>query len=401
VERHDAIVVGARPAGSTLANALAERDWDVVMVDRDNFPSTTVSTHLIYSNTLANLERMGVLDTLQSQHDLPYVKHRFIGLGHVTEGGFTSVDGWDVVAAPRRIALDKAGVDTAIKKGAKAEFGHRVVDVIGAGTEDDPARGVVLDDGRELHADWVFGADGRGSTVAGKLGIEKERPQRGELAISYSYFSGIPAEYFDGYCTLHVKMDEILYSGPVEDGLTLVIANGEPGLAQGTQSERERKYHELIRHFPESLDPVLLDDAEMVDDVQVAPESLMQGFYRRTNGPGWALVGDACHFKHPATAQGIGDAVEQALYVAEGVSNGGLDGYEAWRDERSAEHYDWSFAWGRFPREETAEPLFKGWASEPDAGQDLRDALARQVEPSQLMSKERLERWFAATPSGR
>ena len=395
MERYDAIVVGARCAGSTLANALVERDWDVVMIDRDTFPSTTVSTHLIYPNTLANLERIGVLDTLQAEHELAFVKHRFIGLGHVTEGTFTSVDGWEHASAPRRIALDKAGVDTALKKGVTGEFDHRVVDVIGGGTDDDPARGVVLDDGRELEAKWVFGADGRGSTVAGKLGIEKERPQRGELAISYSYWKGIPSDALDGYGTLHVQMEEMLYSGPVEDGLTLVIANGKPELAQGTQDERDRKYQELIRHFPESLDPALLDDAEMVADVAVAPESLMRGFYRRPNGPGWALVGDACHFKHPATAQGIGDAVEQSLHVAEAVSNGGLDGYEQWRDERSAEHYDWSFAWGRFPRPGTAEVLFKAWADEPDAGQDMRDALARQVEPSKLMSEERLARWFA------
>ena len=58
----------------------------------------------------------------------------------------------------------------------------------------------------------------------------------------------------------------------------------------------------------------------MVSDLIVAPESLMRGFFRTPTGPGWALVGDACHFKHPATAQGIGDAVEQAIYVAETLS---------------------------------------------------------------------------------
>jgi 2-polyprenyl-6-methoxyphenol hydroxylase-like FAD-dependent oxidoreductase len=400
-ERHDAVIVGARCAGSTLAIALAERGWDVALVDRDTFPSTTVSTHLIYPNTIANLERLGVLGTLQSEHELAFLKHRFVGLGNVVEGTYTSVGSWELMSAPRRIALDKAGVDTALAKGATAIFGNRVVDVIGAGTEEDPAHGVVLDDGRELHADWVFGADGRGSTVAGKLGIEKERQQRGELAFSYSYWSGVPYDPEDAYGTLQVNMDEMLYHGPVEDGLYFLIANGPPELAQGTHPERERKYMEAIRRFPETFDPSLLDGAEMVEEVTVAPEPLMQGFYRKPSGPGWALVGDACHFKHPGTAQGIGDAVEQSLYVAEALStsNGGLDEYVEWRDKRSAEHYDWSFAWGHFPREETAIPLFRGWASEPDAGQDLRDTLSRLKEPSELMSKERLARWFSTAES--
>ena len=125
---------------------------------------------------------------------------------------------------------------------------------------------------------------------------------------------------------------------------------------------------EAIRRFPETFDPELLEGAEMVTEVTVAPETLMRGFFRKPTGPGWALVGDACYFKHPGTAQGIGDAVEAALYVADSLSGGAgsLDGYEAWRDGKAAEHYDWSFAWGRFPRPESAEPLFRGWAS--DAG---------------------------------
>jgi 2-polyprenyl-6-methoxyphenol hydroxylase-like FAD-dependent oxidoreductase len=401
MQEHDAIVVGARCAGSTLANALAEQDWDVVMVDRDTFPSTTISTHLIYPNTLAHLERLGVLDALRSRHELVLAKHRFVGLGHEAAGAYSAVAGFDRGLAPRRIALDEAGVEAALAKGVTGEFGHRVVGVLGAGTDEDPARGVALDDGREIRARWVFGADGRGSTVAGRLGISKERPQRGEMAFSYSYFSGFPYDEADPYATLQVELDRTLYHGPVEDGLYLVIGAATPDLAEGSKPERERKYMELIRRFPETLDPSLLEGAEMVAEVTVAPESLMRGFYRRTNGPGWALVGDACHFKHPGTAQGIGDAVQQAVWVAEALScaDASLDGYEAWRDQRSAEHYDWSFDWGRFPKPETAEPIFRGFASDSEAGQDLRDCLARHIEPSQLMNKERLGRWFEPSPA--
>jgi 2-polyprenyl-6-methoxyphenol hydroxylase-like FAD-dependent oxidoreductase len=395
VEKHDAVIVGARCAGSTLAIALAREGWDVALVDRDTFPSTTVSTHLLYPNTLARLDRLGVLDALQAEHELTFVPHRLVALGHEIAGRYTPIEGFDLGLAPRRVVLDKAGVDTALAAGVTGIFGTRVVDLIGNGTNEDPVAGVVLADGREIHAPWVFGADGRGSLIAGKLGIEKERTQRGELAFSYSYWKGIPDH--DGAGTLQINLDEMLYHGPVEDGLYLLIANGVPDLAQGTKPERERKYMEAIRRFPETFDPALLDGAEMVTEVTVAPETLMRGFFRTPTGPGWALVGDASYFKHPGTAQGIGDAVEAALYVADSLSaaGGALDGYEEWRDAKAAEHYDWSFAWGRFPNPENAEPLFRGWASDPDAGQDLRDCLARTVEPSQLMSQERLERWFA------
>ena len=193
-----------------------------------------------------------------------------------------------------------------------------------------------------------------------------------------------------------MEVGRVLTSVPVEDGLHMFIAAGPPEMVHGTQAERRTAYLQFIRGFPETITTDVLDRAELVTEVAIAPEPLMRGFFRRTTGPGWALLGDACHFKHPGTAQGIGDAVEQGVYVADALSGASpsLDGYEEWRDARAAEHYEWSFTWGRFPRPEH-EPIFRGWASDPDTGQDLRDCFSRLVEPSVVMSRERLASWFA------
>jgi 2-polyprenyl-6-methoxyphenol hydroxylase-like FAD-dependent oxidoreductase len=398
MEEKDAVIVGARCAGSTLAIALAERGWDVLVVDRDTFPSETVSTHFVYPNTVARFERLGVLDRLQARHEVPGVGYRVIGLGHEIAGGFTPVDGFDRCIGPRRSVLDTAIVDAALDAGAEGRFGERVVDLIGTGTDNDPVSGVVLENGDRVRATWVFGADGRGSTVAGKLGLQKERPQQGEIAFLFGYWRGIPD---NGYMTLVAREDAVGNRWAIEDGLHILIAGGTPDLTKGTGEERHRKYLEMLGRLPELIEPEILEHAELVTDITVAPESLMRGFFREPAGPGWALLGDACHFKHPSTAQGINDAVEQALYIAERLSgsDGSLDGYAEWRDGRAAQHYDWSFAWGRFPRPERTGPLFKAWASEPDAGQDLRDILSRRLEPSDLMTAERLERWFGAPAS--
>jgi 2-polyprenyl-6-methoxyphenol hydroxylase-like FAD-dependent oxidoreductase len=391
---YDAVIVGARCAGSTLAIALAERDWDVLVVDRDTFPSETISTHFCFPNTVARFEQLGVLDTLRAAHQVPLVEWRVIGMGHEIAGPFTPIDGFDRGMGPRRSALDKAIVDTALaKQGVESRFGERVVELIGSGSDEDPVSGVVLESGERIGARWVFGADGRGSTVAGRLGIEKERPQQGEIAFLFGYWAELPDQ---GYGTLDIKEDAMVSRWAVEDGLHLLVATGGAGFTRGSNEERHRRYLEVLRRFPETIPPEELDRGEMVSDLIVAPESLMRGFFRKPTGPGWALLGDACHFKHPATAQGIADAVEQAIYLAETISGAkpSLEGYEGWRDTRAAEHYDWSFAWGRFPRPGVSEKLFKGWATEPDASQDLRDSFSRQVEPSQVMSKERLARWL-------
>jgi 2-polyprenyl-6-methoxyphenol hydroxylase-like FAD-dependent oxidoreductase len=389
----DAVIVGARCAGATLALALARRGWEVLLVDRDTFPSDTVSTHFVFPNTLARFEALGVLDTLRAGHELPLLAYRIIGLGHETAGTFTAVDGFDRAAAPRRSTLDQAVLDTALAAGARARLGERVVDLVG----DDPVQGVVLASGERIHARWVFGADGRASTVARRLGIAKERPQAGEVAMLFAYWEGLSD---DGHGTLDLGTDAGVSRWAVDDGLHLLVAAGRAELTRGSNAERRRRYVETLRRFPATIPAAELERARMVGPLFVAPESLMRGYFRMATGPGWALVGDSGHFKHPGTAQGIGDAVEQALYVADALSDGraSLDGYEQWRDERALEHYDWSFAWGRFPRPE-GEPLFRGWASDEAAAQDLRDSFSRQVPPARAIAKERMARWFAPAPT--
>jgi len=394
MKEFDAVVVGARCAGSTLALELARAGMDVAMIDRDTFPSDTISTHLIFPNTLARFDELGVLDTLLAAHELPLLGFRIIALGNDVAGGFTPVGGFDRAAAPRREALDEAIVKTALAAGVEGRFGEQVVELIGAGTEEDPVTGVVLASGEEIRAKWVFGADGRASTVAAKLGLEKTRRLAGGVSYLMAYWRGLRD---DSWATSNIRRDEILSRWAGEDGTTLLCAWGDPEFTRGSAEERMERYLALLRRFPETVTAAELEGAEMISDLIVAPESLMRGYFRTAAGPGWALVGDACHFKHPGTAQGIADAAEQARYLATGIAGADpqLQGYEAWRDDRAAEHYEWSYAWGRFP-DDNSEVLFKGWAAEPDAGQDLRDSFSRQVRPSQVMSKERLGRWFAA-----
>ena len=48
INQYDAIVVGARCAGSPTTMLLARKGYKVLVVDRARFPSDTVSTHLLH-----------------------------------------------------------------------------------------------------------------------------------------------------------------------------------------------------------------------------------------------------------------------------------------------------------------------------------------------------------------
>ena len=47
-----------------------------------------------------------------------------------------------------------------------------------------------------------------------------------------------------------------------------------------------------------------------------------------------------------------------------------LAGYQRWRDERAAEHYEWSYRAAHWPVPERSGPLFAGLAADPLAAQD-------------------------------
>ncbi|HEU5251869.1 MAG TPA: NAD(P)/FAD-dependent oxidoreductase [Solirubrobacterales bacterium] len=400
-QSYDAVVVGARVAGTPVAARLAEQGWKVLLLDREPPPADTLSTHTLFPNTLARLAELGALERIEREHRVNLVEYAIRTLGYEVAGAFTPVGGFDRMAAITRPVLDPALLEVAVDAGAETRFGEKVTGLLGSGTAEDPARGVVLESGEEIAARWVLGADGRVSTVARLLGLEKEYPLAGEMAFMFGYWRGLPP-------TDQFKIDVIeegsLVWTPCEDDLSMLILGVDPAATRGGPAEKQRTFVETLHQYSDWFDPAWLERGEQVGGIRVAPETMLRGFFRQGTGPGWALIGDAGHFKNPSTAQGISDAIEQSLHVAAELTGPqeSLAGYEAWRADRAREHYEWSFDFARFAKPETSAPIFAGLVEDPGAGQNLRDALSRQLRPkSDVFTKERLGKWFSAVPSGR
>jgi len=393
VATFDAVVVGARCAGSSLAVRLARGGWRVAVIDRARFPSDTVSTHVIFPDGVARLDDLGVLKRLARRHDLTPARYSWRVLGHEVAGCFTPVGGHDRALSVRRVSLDAALVELAEESGATMLLGRKVTGLIGSAITGDPVRGVILDDGRELRARWVLGADGQRSSVAHHLGLERVQERRGELSLLLGYWRGLPAS---DWIRLDMHERSAFMAAPCEDGIHLLTVAGPAGLTRGTPAAIEARYRRALLDFPAVLNPRLLEAAELVSPVVGAPETMMRGYYRSATGPGWALVGDAGHFKHPTTGQGIGDALAQAEYVAVDLLGGGdLAGYEQWRAERSTEAYEFSFRTARLPEPLTAA-RYAGLAADPVAAQQFLDTFTRQTRLSDVFTRERSRRWRAA-----
>lgn len=380
MQRYDAIIVGARCAGSALAIELTRGGWQVLLVDRNTFPSDTISTNGLWPNAVARLDALGVLDVLRGRHRLNLCQLRWRAFGHEISGAFTPIDGHDLCMAPRRMVLDSALLDTAVAAGAAIRLGEPVRALLGAGTARDPVRGVITRSGERIEARWVIGADGRTSTVARVLGLPKTNQRRGEMAMMYAFWRGLPETKFMHF---HAESDGVLARGPGEDDIQGVVFTCGTALTAGGPEARLRAYLSGIRRFPETIEPEWFDRAERISELLYAPETMLRGYFRQPAGPGWALIGDAGYFKHPATGQGIGDALEQAHHVADALLGGDPDlgGYETWRDQGASAQYDWSFWFARLPRPESTGPFFARLAKDPQAAQEFRDVFSHRVDP--------------------
>jgi 2-polyprenyl-6-methoxyphenol hydroxylase-like FAD-dependent oxidoreductase len=70
-QAYDAIIVGARCAGSPTAMLLARKGYRVLVVDRATFPSDTVSTHVVQPLGVAALTRWGLISRLTASECPP------------------------------------------------------------------------------------------------------------------------------------------------------------------------------------------------------------------------------------------------------------------------------------------------------------------------------------------
>src|SRR5262245_62298256 len=102
----DAIVIGARCAGSPTAMLLARKGYRVLVVDRATFPSDTVSTHILHPLGARALSKWGLLDRLAATGCPPILTYAF-EFGPFPIAGAPGTRQEPIEYWPRRTRLDK------------------------------------------------------------------------------------------------------------------------------------------------------------------------------------------------------------------------------------------------------------------------------------------------------
>ncbi|GAA4696451.1 NAD(P)/FAD-dependent oxidoreductase [Pseudonocardia yuanmonensis] len=317
MDSYDAIVVGARCAGSATAMLLARAGLDVLLVDRADPTRDTLSTHALMRGGVLQLERWGLLDAIVAAGTPPVTTTTF-HYGPDAE----VVEMAAPLYAPRRTVLDAVLLDAAHSAGATVRLGVDVTGVLSPGDRVSGIEARVRGGGTvRARAPLTVGADGARSTLAKLVGAGVVRRGRAASAIVYGYYPA-PATGYEWFYTPGATAGII----PTNDGLACMWAGMPPA--------------EFAAARPRGLDALFAEVFGRAADREPGErEGPLRGFpgapavLRTPTGPGWALVGDAGYFKDPLTAHGITDALRDAELLARSVL-GELD-YGRTRDHLS------------------------------------------------------------------
>lgn len=309
---YDAIIVGGRPAGASLAARLGARGAKLLLVDRSRFPSDpgVPSSPVMYQGGVAILHELGVDASAMAKVMEP-----------VSNIGFRFAEYFDtVISVPKMWGFDHAygvdrfGFDELLWRhvgrfpSVHQREGFAVRDVLR--DTDGRVVGVVGSerDGKDeqIRARCVVGADGRFSLVARKVDapiIEQETE-----CLSTCYFAaweGMEPFREDVNVDVHV-------TGRGLDVLTLPIGGGRMLVNTHERADRVDVAGDAQAYYSATLAKVRVVHERLRGAKQVSKlvgvKQIGNG-YRRAGGPGWVLVGDAVHYKDPADGQGMYDAL--------------------------------------------------------------------------------------------
>jgi 2-polyprenyl-6-methoxyphenol hydroxylase-like FAD-dependent oxidoreductase len=356
----DVIVVGARCAGSPLAMLLARKGYRVLLLDRANFPSDTISSHLVHQTGLARMKRWGLLDDLMATGCPPFTASRWEMEVGTIAGELIPADGVAFNTIPRRHVLDTLLASAAVAAGAQLREGFGLTRLLQDGERVVGVRGVA-NDGREVseRAALVVGADGRNSTVAKLAGAEKYRDDGSRTISYYTYVSG--ADHPDG--VIYTRRDWGIAVGPTHDGLCILSMSLHKDRLPAFRADIDASFWDLIKTIPDLDDR--LAGARREEPYKGLAD--IPNFYRQSHGPGWALAGDAGYYRDPVTAQGISDAFRDADELAATIDGGlggsedlevALDRYQRERDAVTAPAYDWTLSSTAFAPDNARTRMF-------------------------------------------
>jgi 2-polyprenyl-6-methoxyphenol hydroxylase-like FAD-dependent oxidoreductase len=310
----DVLIVGAGPAGLTLATALAARGANFMLIDRQPEGANTSRAAVVHAHTLEALEPLQVADRLV-ERGVPARRFTIRDRDRVLVPiGFEHLP----TRYPYTLMVSQAVTESVLLERLR-ELGGQVLRPCVLTDLRQDATGVTatLDDGRQVRARYAVGTDGMHSTVRERAGIGFTGGSYGEsfLLADVRLTGGVPHD------------EVILYFSPAG----MVVVAPLPGGAHRIVA--------TVANAPEHPDAgylqALLDARGPASERAVVRQVLWGSRFRVHHRLADAyragrvlLAGDAAHVHSPAGGQGMNVGIVDAITLADALSQA-LAGNEA------------------------------------------------------------------------
>jgi flavin-dependent dehydrogenase len=401
------VVVGAGPAGSTLACLLARHGMEVLLLDQARFPRDKPCGEYLNPAAVALLQRLGLLSALGG------AGARIVVGAHLTAPGSpplrvpfpawgSGLPAWGL-SLPR-LHLDAALLHAARGAGVRVHEGFRVDDLLHSGERVAGVVGRGQEGAVRVRSRIVVGADGSRSVVARRLGLARSprTPGRIGLVAHYQDVAG------DDWVEMHAGRRGYCGLGYSADGGANVALVAEPEDLPLLRGRTAAFFEDRLAEFPWVARRVA--GGRPVGRLQVTGS--MSSAPAGVTAPGALLVGDAAGFFDPYTGEGVAYALRAAELAAEAVFAAVEGGareeraafrvYAARRRHELAPRLRVSRVIQAFLRRPWAlQAVFRRFAADPGLAQRLIGVTAGVLPPAAVLSPTYAAALLLARPQSR
>ncbi|HET9541117.1 MAG TPA: FAD-dependent monooxygenase [Candidatus Limnocylindria bacterium] len=317
----EVLVVGAGPAGSATAAALARAGRDVLLIESHAHPRPKACAEYASPRIVEELARLGVPDAEWRADALPLKGMRVIRGDDAVDMGYHDTAGRRHSWGLDRERFDATLAAFALSSGARLMERSALDDVHWRGGQEGSGGRVVgaslrtAEGRRTVRSRWLIGADGARSRVAQRLSMERGVGMPRRLGL-IAHYEGLPELADHG--EMHVARDWYVGLAPLA-GNRLNVGMALP--MNGTKRSAEERFEAAIEGIPAVASR--LGGVKRLTPIRGA--SPIGHRVGAAAGRGWMLVGDAAGFIDPFTGEGIFRALRSARAAAEALAVGDDD----------------------------------------------------------------------------
>jgi len=319
---HDVIVVGAGPAGATAAVELAQRGYDVLLLDRNDFPRDKTCGDAIPLGCIEILNRLGMRDKIAAAEQrgefYPLLHMRLVSpKGHLLHADFQDGQPGERSYVAPRLYFDAVIQRHAVDCGAQ----FLAADVKEPIIENGHVRGVrarVNGHVQEFRAQVVIGADGVTSAVMRHIRPEANQHVDGHRAVAVrAYIEDL--ELYPNEVEFYLYKEFLPGYGwifPAGDNL----ANIGLGMRLDLFRSLKKNLKKMLRDF--LAVPTIkkrLKRGGVVRDIAIWQLNFGSQKHLQHVFDGALLIGDAAGFINPLTGGGIHNGMLSAELAAQTI----------------------------------------------------------------------------------